>query len=251
MRTFKPFVRSIAGEQVQHLNATAFEDAVFFPTIAADVVFAENIDCKFCFWFFIACAYNIAHKPVVSYVMTTRLRNTFVAFAGITNSGYAVFGFGSPCYCLHIIANKTYGASGAYHNALWAEQCHSFFNGLFQFFLTAKHNIGFLHIGGKTIWNKVFICIFIGFCFVSPCAPTIKAAANRPVSDNQHIFERTNHNAFTTGIATTTCRHHARNCASVCGNCSIFIAFGKLQNMVFAVFIDLGRILFKQFFSAV
>jgi len=183
--------------------------------------------------------------------MTARLRNAFVTFAGITNSGYSVFGFGSPCYRLHIIANKTYGASGTYHNAFGAEQLHSFFNGSFQFFLTAEHNFGFLHIGGKTIWNKVFICIFIGFCFVSPCAPAIKAAANRSVSDNQHVFERTNHNAFTTGIATTASCHHARNGTSVCGNCSVFIAFGKLQNVIFTVFIDLGRILFKQFFSAV
>ena len=195
--------------------ADLFQHPLNFPTIAADVVFTEQIDRKWfgCF-FFARIANDLVHQNIVGDMMAGRLTDSFVPLTVERHHLDAVPFFGGFGYRLDIIANQTDRAGSGNRNRFGVEYFHHFINRGRQFFFAAKHDIAFLHIGRKTIVEKIISRVRC-FRFVAPGSPGIIAATYRAMHDMDHILERPEHNAFTAGISTAAVGDDSRNRAGI------------------------------------
>ena len=238
VRAGDAFHFSVAGEHRNHFVADLFKDAFLLPAVAADVVFAKDVDRILGGGFVAACTDDALHEAVVGDVVARRLAYALITFAAVRHAADAVFLFSFCGHGLDVVADQAHRAGGGDHDGLGVHKLHDFINGLLELLGAAKDDIGLLHVCGEAVLNVVG---GIPFCLglVAARAPAVEAAANRAVGNRNHVLDGTEHNALAASVTAAPVGHDAGNGTRVGYNHLVFSRV-NLEHVLFAVLEDLG-----------
>ena len=208
------FYLAVAREDGDHFIAYLSQYAFLLPTVAADVVFAKDVDGILGGGFIVARADDALHEAVVGDVVPGGLADALVAFAVVGHAADAVLLFSLGGHGLDVVADKTHGAGGRYHDGLGVHELHDFVNGGLELFCAAKNDVRLLQISGEAVLDEV------GFAFFSPglvaaCTPAVKAAAHGAVGNEHHILDGAEHHALAACVTAAAVGHYAGDGAGI------------------------------------
>ena len=237
--------RTIAGEDGDHFIADLPEDAFLFPAVAADVVFAKNVDGVLGGRFVAAGADDFFHQAVVGDMVAGGLAHAFIAFTAVGHAADAVFLFRFGGYGLDVVADEAHGAGGGNHDGLGVHKLHDFINGFLELLGAAEDDVRLLQVGSEAVLDEVGVVPF-GLGFVATGAPAVEAAAHGAVGDENHILDGAQHHAFAARVTAAAVGHDAGNGAGV-GDDLLFRRGINPEHMLLAVFENFGVVALQHY----
>ena len=245
MRAGDAFHFSVAREHRNNFVADLFKDAFLFPAVAADVVFAKDVDRILGGGFIIASSDNALHETIVGDMVARRLAYALVTLAAVCHAANAIFLFSFCGHGLNVVTDQAHRAGGGDHDGLGVHKLHDFINGLLELLGAAKDDVRFLHVRGKAVLDVVG---GVPFCLglVAARTPAIEAAANRAVGDRNHVLDGAEHNALAASVTAAPVGHDAGNGTRVGDNNLVFRRI-DLEHVLLAVLEDLGVVALKHY----
>ena len=151
-------VGRVAGKGGDIGDPALLEDPVDLETVAADVVFAQQVDLVLVGLFRLRLADQMGEDLVVGDMVTGRLRDALVALAAegkdvaVAELFLHLLGHG-----MDIVADQADRAGGEDGDGLRMKEVVGLLDGRRQFLLAAEDDVGILHVGGHAVGDEIFV----------------------------------------------------------------------------------------------
>ena len=224
----KLVVGRIAAEGGDHGDAAVIKDAVDLEGVAADVVFAQQVDLVFAFLDVVIESHHVGENAVVGDVVACRLAHALVALATEPENIDPELFLHLPRHRVHVVANESHRTGGEDADGLGFEQIVGFLDGRPQLLLAAEHDVFFLHVRGKAVRHEVFVVRPVRTGLVAACEPTVETATDRTVGNVHDVTGRAQDHALAAGVGAAALSDDAGNRAGVGADFRHFLSFAHL-----------------------
>src|SRR5208282_6323380 len=201
-------VTYIAAQRSDDLDAAFLEQRVDFPGIAADVVLAQDIDCKLGVVGRVIASNHVFEHAVVGDVVAGGLADPFVTFATESEDVDAKFLLHFPRHGMDIVADQSDRAGGVDRNRLWLEDLVGFLDRRLELLFAAENDLLLHHIRGHGVLEVIRFSLG-GAHQIAATQPGIEAAANRAVGDVEDVVNGADDHAAAAGVSAAPLRDNA------------------------------------------